>query len=214
EIERRILDRINAAMVKDGYRAIPTGGNPLPLKLVAVRSGLGRYGRNNICYVPGFGSFHRLVAFYADLPVSKDSWRAPKMMEECEDCDRCRRACPTGAIPAERLLLRAERCLALHTERTGPFPEWIDPRWFNCLVGCMICQRACPVDRDLLDFSDDAIAFSREETDLMLAGSGYDELPAATRKRIEEIDMDWIMDVLPRNLRVLVEKMGSSTRKS
>jgi epoxyqueuosine reductase len=41
----------------------------LPLKLLAVRSGLGDYGRNNICYVPGFGSFHRLVAYCGTYPA-------------------------------------------------------------------------------------------------------------------------------------------------
>jgi hypothetical protein len=50
--------------------------------------------------------------------------------------------------------------------------------------------------------------------DKLLSGSEYNELPAATRGRIEEIDMDWIMDVLPRNLRVLMGKIGRSARKS
>ena len=40
----------------------------LPLKTLAVRSGLAKYGRNNISYVPGLGSFHQLAAFFSDLP--------------------------------------------------------------------------------------------------------------------------------------------------
>jgi len=46
----------------------------LPLKLLAVRSGLGQYGRNNICYVSGMGSFFELVAVYSDMPCKKDDW--------------------------------------------------------------------------------------------------------------------------------------------
>jgi epoxyqueuosine reductase len=36
----------------------------LPLKSLAVRSGLAAYGRNNVCYVPGMGSFLELVGLY------------------------------------------------------------------------------------------------------------------------------------------------------
>src|SRR3972149_6808735 len=39
----------------------------LPLKLLAVRSGLGDYGRNNICYLPGVGRFHRVLAYYPNI---------------------------------------------------------------------------------------------------------------------------------------------------
>ena len=34
----------------------------LPFKTLAVRSGLGRYGRNNVGYIQGMGSFFRLAA--------------------------------------------------------------------------------------------------------------------------------------------------------
>ena len=35
----------------------------LPLKLLATRSGLGRYGRNHLCYIDGMGSFGMLAIF-------------------------------------------------------------------------------------------------------------------------------------------------------
>jgi len=40
-----------------GEKGYASAGTALPLKLLAVRSGLGQYGRNNICYVSGMGSF-------------------------------------------------------------------------------------------------------------------------------------------------------------
>ncbi|MCK9400950.1 MAG: hypothetical protein M0Q51_13290 [Bacteroidales bacterium] len=40
----------------------------LPLKTLAVLSGLADYGRNHICYVPGMGSFLQLVGAFSDLP--------------------------------------------------------------------------------------------------------------------------------------------------
>lgn len=65
EILKRILS-------PGGYQTARTN---LPLKLLAARSGLGSYGKNNICYVPGMGSYHRLMAFYSDDPASEDSWQ-------------------------------------------------------------------------------------------------------------------------------------------
>jgi epoxyqueuosine reductase len=40
----------------------------LPRKLFAVRSGLGVYGRNNICYVEGMGSTPFLATYFSDIP--------------------------------------------------------------------------------------------------------------------------------------------------
>ncbi len=206
--EGKIAETISHVLCSEGFRAVPMSEAPLPLKILAVRSGLGEYGRNNICYVPGFGSFHRLVGFYTDLPTESDSWRDPKMMEDCLTCGICGRACPTGAIPDDGFLLRSERCLTFHSERVNPLPSWVDPSWFKCLVGCMICQVSCPVNMDLLGFSEEALSFSPEETDLLLNGKTYEQLPETTRRRIDEADMTWLMDVLPRNLRVQCNNIG------
>jgi epoxyqueuosine reductase len=74
--EKRLrVERLVAEAVgKKGYKiATPL----LPLKLLATRSGLAEYGRNNIAYVEGMGSFMRLTAVYSDMPCEKDSWQEP-----------------------------------------------------------------------------------------------------------------------------------------
>ncbi|MFX0105847.1 MAG: 4Fe-4S binding protein, partial [Candidatus Hodarchaeota archaeon] len=70
----------------------------LPQKTLAVRSGLAEYGRNNITYVSGIGSFHRLTTFYSDFPFEQDNWQELRMMDICKECSACVRKCPTGAI--------------------------------------------------------------------------------------------------------------------
>jgi epoxyqueuosine reductase len=40
----------------------------LPEKLLAVRSGLAQYGKNNISYIPDVGSFYRTVVFVSNVP--------------------------------------------------------------------------------------------------------------------------------------------------
>lgn len=178
----------------------------LPLKLLAVRSGLGKYGRNNICYVAGVGSFHRLVAFYTDLPCSEESWGEPQVMERCQDCRACLHSCPTGAITADRFLIRAERCITFHNERLAEFPTWIDPSWHNCLVGCLRCQKVCPENTHFLDWVEDNEMFSQEETDLILDSTPPAHLPLETMKKLERLDMLEYSDILGRNLSALLRK--------
>ena len=42
------------------------------MKLAAVRSGLAQYGRNNICYVEGMGSFFSFHAYLTDRVFEED----------------------------------------------------------------------------------------------------------------------------------------------
>ena len=57
EAEKQLENSLARILSPSGHRVIRAA---LPQKLLAVCSGLGQYGRNNICYVPGMGSFHRL----------------------------------------------------------------------------------------------------------------------------------------------------------
>jgi len=74
-----------------------------PIKSVASRFGLVTYGRNNITYSPGAGSYQQLIGLVCDLELPASGARlrtvgAPQMAPECEGCEACRKACPTGAI--------------------------------------------------------------------------------------------------------------------
>jgi epoxyqueuosine reductase len=180
----------------------------LPKKLLAVRSGLAAYGKNNIAYVDGMGSFHQLVAFYSDLPCQEDDWQEPRMMERCQKCTACLHKCPTGAITSERFLLHAEQCITLHNEEPSnvPFPAWLDPSWHNCLIGCMHCQRVCPENKEFLEWIEEGAEFSTEETTLILEGVPLDQLPAETVNKLEQWDLVDLLDIIPRNLRVFFQR--------
>ena len=205
ETRKRVEDLLAGILDPKGYRIART---KLPLKLLAVRSELGWYGRNNICYVPGMGSFLQLVAVYSDLPCQKDDWRQAQMMESCQNCSACRQHCPTGAIPSDRFLLRAERCIVFHNEKPGniPFTDWINPSWHNCLVGCLHCQNVCPQNKDFLQWIEGKEEFSEEETALLLEGVPRDHLPAATVRKLEQLDLIGYLDSLRRNLGVFFKK--------
>ena len=205
ETRKRVEDLLAGILDPKGYRIART---KLPLKLLAVRSELGWYGRNNICYVPGMGSFLQIVAVYSDLPCQKDDWREAQMMESCQNCHACRQHCPTGAIPSDRFLLRAERCIVFHNEKPGdiPFPAWMNSSWHNCVVGCLHCQNVCPQNKDFLQWIEGKEEFSEEETALLLEGVPRDHLPAATVRKLEQLDLIGYLDSLRRNLGVFFEK--------
>ncbi len=180
----------------------------VPQKTLAVRVGLAEYGRNNITYVPGMGSFHRPSTFYTDFPYDEKNWQELRMMDLCKECSACVRKCPTGTITNDRFLIRVERCLTFHNEHPAevPFPDWIDPSWHNCLVGCMYCQKVCPVNKKVMNWIEPGPIFSEEETKLLVSGKIFDDLPMETRKKIEKHDLENYLYVYPRNLGVILKR--------
>jgi len=200
---RKIIDQmiefLSEILKPGGYNAAYA---MLPQKTLAVRSGLAEYGRNNITYVPGMGSFHRLTTLYSDFPTEEDNWQELEMMDMCKECSACTRKCPTGAIPNERFLLHVDRCLTFHNEHPPEisFPDWIDPKWHNCLVGCLHCQKVCPVNKKVIDWTEPGPEFSGDETKLILHGTSLDDLPVGTKDKIEKFDLVNYYKVLPRNL--------------
>ncbi len=177
----------------------------LPFKLLAVRSGLAGYGKNNIAYIDGWGSFFRLKVFYTDAPCTSDGWQEPKMMASCEKCEACMNACPANVVREDRFLVDITRCITFHNEEEDPFPEWIDPAWHNCLVGCMTCQDACPMNKGLRGFTSSGEEFSEDETRMILEGVPRDRLSDETVEKLKGLYMWEYYDLLGRNLKALIK---------
>ena len=176
----------------------------VPNKLLAVRSGLARYGKNNVSYIPGMGSFYRLRTLYTDLPCIEDNWQEPQMLEECEKCQACIKSCPTNAIASDRFFLHAERCIAFFNESEDDFPDWLDPSWHNALIGCMICQKVCPVNKDFVDWIEDKAEFSEGETALLLKGIPFDQHSPGTQTKLAAIECTDGLSLVARNLAALL----------
>lgn len=201
KVDADALEALSSTLSPASHRFVKA---KLPLKTLAARTGMAKYGKNNIVYIPRFGSFHRLTAFFSDLPCGEDQWQDREGLPGCDDCHACVRACPTGAIPEDRFLMRAERCLTYLNEKDAgvPFPEWVDPRAHNALVGCMRCQRVCPYDRAALDFSVAGGELSEEESALLLSGRRDGEAAVALGEKLRGMGLD--MTLFPRNLEVLL----------
>ncbi|UCC40635.1 MAG: 4Fe-4S binding protein [Candidatus Aminicenantes bacterium] len=182
----------------------------LPWKSLAVHSGLAEYGKNNIVYIKGMGSFFRLNAFYSDLPCRTDTWIEHRAMERCQNCSACVKTCPTRAISSKRFLLHAERCLTFHNESLRGFPSWLDPAWHHCLVGCLRCQVICPENKAVRDWTENRGTFSKAETALLLDSSEKEKLPARTQKKLEELYMMEYSKILSRNMKALLRNVENS----
>jgi epoxyqueuosine reductase len=202
-VDNDVADFLKAVFELQGYQLQNVR---LPEKLLAVRSGLARYGKNNITYVKGMGSFQRPVVFISDCPCEQDSWGEATVLEHCENCSACMKACPTDAIVSDRFQIYAQRCLTFHNEASKPFPQWLSASWHNCLVGCMICQKACPANKDVVKWIEAGGTFDNEETDLILSGVSKRRLPQETLEKIKRLDMMRHYDVLRRNLKALIQK--------
>jgi epoxyqueuosine reductase len=203
DTDKKVENILSEILDQEGYRLYPA---LLPVKILAARSGLVKYGRNNITYAETAGSSHRLKAFLSDLPAIEDTWFEPQLMEPCQQCTACIKKCPTGAITPDRFLIRAEKCLTFHNERKADFPDWIDSAWHNCLIGCMECQLCCPANVELFNWYEQTAQFTDEETESILRGIPCNQLPQTVIGKLESIYLLDDLELIPRNLSVLLSQ--------
>ena len=189
----------------------------LPLKLLAARLGLVRYGRNNVTYSLAAGSYVLLLGYLTDAGLPAEAHRnlqAPVLLDECAGCSVCEALCPTSAIGPDRVLLHVERCLTLANETAGAWPAWVPEGAHNCLLGCLACQRLCPANPEM-DTDDSGIVFSEEETDALLNGHEWNKAVwAAIRQKLEILGQPHQEAVFGRNLKALLRARNLGGERS
>lgn len=137
-----LADRIAGVLVSEGYRAYSLSDNNviathawdadnlrtlLPQKTVAVLSGAGWIGKNNLLITPAYGPALTLGTVLTDAPLATVS---TQLMEcRCRACRICTDICPTGAIYGKAW------------EKQIPREERIDVR--RCTT-CLKCLVHCP----------------------------------------------------------------------
>ena len=95
-VVRQIAEQLAAFIEEAGYQAIQ--GQQIPLKHAAHEMGLGAYGWNGVLQTRDFGSYVALRAVATDAELEPDAFE--RHAAPCEDCGRCLKACPTGALYA------------------------------------------------------------------------------------------------------------------
>ena len=201
----KVKTDILSAVEKTGYHISYV--HWLPQKRLAVCSGLSEYGRNNITYVPGWGSFYEIQTFLTDAPIYKgDAWRDVCSMSACEGCTQCLEACPTRAIRPDTFLIDNEICLSHLGELEGNFPEWVPKTAHHSLYGCYMCQYVCPANADALREERRMLHFSEDEVEVLLRGIPKEELPKAILGKIEQLGIgESRYRCIPKNLWAILD---------
>jgi epoxyqueuosine reductase len=194
-------------IVKNSNARVMDVSTKIPLKLLAARSGLGRYARNGLVFVDGMGSYNILYAFLTDHAFAEDNWTNLQILDECNRCHACERTCPTRCINRWNYSVNIDKCLTLYNENPGDFPNYILGSMHHALMGCMQCKSPCPANEGIAELSGNLEDVSEEETRKILKGTPDDVLLKSLQRKLRQFRAASSKDqfpILKRNLSVLI----------
>lgn len=145
-----VFERLKGVLVKffsnkHKYRIFVDSG-AIAEKAYAARAGLGWVGKNGVLINKDIGSFFCLGLVLTDAAFDEYDSPAESL---CGGCEKCVKACPTGAIVAPGVL-DCRRCVSYLTiEHKGEIPKELQEKMGGWVFGCDVCQEACPYNTGL-----------------------------------------------------------------
>ncbi|MCF8067525.1 MAG: hypothetical protein K9L30_02955 [Desulfobacterales bacterium] len=145
------LEPIVNLLRNQGYQAIvcdgaQEDGSVIPLKLAAVRAGLGWQGKHTLLISKKYGTFLALGGIITDAPLEHNT---EQESNQCDKCDKCQQACPLGALDQPYVLNR-NSCLS-NMLQIEHLPREAKAVMENRVGDCEICQEACPWNKKHID---------------------------------------------------------------
>lgn len=173
----------------------------------AARAGLGSIGDHGLLITPRYGSFSFIAeivttASYGTVCGKSRTDVRPKDLPVCTHCGRCARACPAH-IPGRNNADKSRECLSAITQKKGNLTgeEIALIQSSGCIWGCDICQRACPLNRDVLKNapSDTPLFFTQNRINHIT----YDTVAGMTDLEFNGRSYSWRgKDVIIRNCQI------------
>lgn len=165
KLMRRLVDFITAVAGKGHKFKICVDSVPLAERSIAQRAGLGFIGKNHMLINSELGGQIFLGAIIttleleADLPIEKN----------CQACDKCIKACPSGALGSDGYF-DAGKCISYLTiEMKKEIPAQLASKIGNRLFGCDECVLACPYQENAPACKNEDIGFYPDIARLDLA---------------------------------------------
>src|SRR6266480_420282 len=138
------LDKIDEFLRKFGGQQkcyVDTG--PVLERDHAARAGIGWHGKSTMLVDERLGTWFFLAEVLTTLELPADE----PLPDRCGTCERCIKACPTGAITAPHRL-DARRCISYLTiALKGSIPLEFRPLIGDRIFGCDDCLDVCPWNR-------------------------------------------------------------------
>ena len=117
-------------------------GSILPLKLAAIRAGLGWQGKHSLLISKKFGTFLALGGIITDADLEHNTIEES---DRCRNCDKCQTACPLAALD-QPYVLNVKKCMS-YLLQNDKIPENLKIVMENRIGDCEICQDSCPWNR-------------------------------------------------------------------
>ncbi len=117
-------------------------GSILPLKLAAIRAGLGWQGKHSLLISKKFGTFLALGGIITDADLEHNTIEES---DRCRNCDKCQKACPLAALD-QPYVLNVKKCMS-YLLQNDKIPKDLNIVMENRIGDCEICQESCPWNR-------------------------------------------------------------------
>ena len=120
----------------------------IPLKLAAVRTGMGWQGKNSVVITLEFGSW---VTFGGLITNASLDYDMPFIEKNCGSCTACIDACPMGAIQSP-YIVEMPSCLEEILNTPGNIPDDIKEKIGDRILSCETCLEVCPHNKKILKY--------------------------------------------------------------
>ena len=143
----KTLEPIAQFLRREGYQVMVCNtdteeGSILPLKLAAIRAGLGWQGKHSLLISKRYGTFLALGGIVTNADLEHNT---KEETNRCQNCDKCQKACPLAALD-HPYVLNLKKCMSYLSQREN-LPQKLKRVMENRIGDCEICQESCPWNR-------------------------------------------------------------------